>query len=573
MHNQQTYMKDQLKIFFAVAGLLTASLFVSQAQPYYVAGGFNSWNSTTNEMTAGPNAGEYSCTITGQVAGAYDNVKVTTAGFASAWPSGNMMILYDTTGSATIHFWPGFNPDGWLPTANRVGYDDPDNDPGWTIAGSYNSWNGTAAGTNTVLNALGSGVYSNTVVDATGPGTGFYKFQSPQNSWSDINFANPDFANGDGNGSYITTANPQNVPIVLDLPNGRFYALAPIPPPTNYVTFQLDMSEQVAFGNFTNTDTTTLLPVNSVAVGGFNGDWGTDQQLTNYTILNPGDLNPGLKTNLYIGTYGTQGYLPITFNWKFRVNSLDGGYEQPVSTSGGNRTTTLTQLNTTMPVISYDDLGIGDLVISPTTVTFSLLLTNGTPDDTGYQFIKGTDFPYITGPWAPSAGPSGWGWGYGAMPASQQMVEVGTSDVYTNSFVFLRGASVYVTYKYSYNGVDDENGGNTNHTREIRSYGPTYSFPQDVWSWTVLQPGNGNPYPLAGIAITNIVEPDFGYLAAGAPSGGSIPITWLGRPAVILQNTADLTTPSWNDNNGTDGTQSTNWPNAGGTQFFRLMKK
>jgi hypothetical protein len=560
-------MKHQLKKIFAIVGLTVAFVSVSQAQTYSLAGVFNGWNASANPMTAGPNAGEWSYTITGGTPGAYDLCKVTDGTWSFSWPtSGNLLFLYDSTGSATIHFWPGSTTDGWLPLANRVGYDDPNNDPGWSLAGSFNSW-GTAAN----LTAIGSGVYSNSIVDTSGQPSGTYKFQSPQNSWADINFANPDFGNGNGNGSYPLTSNPQTLPVVLDLPDGRFYVGAPATPPTNTVTFQLDMSEQVAFGNFTNTDPNTMLPVNSVAVGGFNGDWGTDQQLTNYTILNPGDLNPGNKTNLYIGTFATQGYLPITFNWKFRVNNLDGGYEQPVSTTGGNRTTTLTQQNTTLPVISYDDLGLGDLVLSPITVTFSLFLTNGTPDDTGYQFIKGTDFPYIAGPWAPSAGPSGWGWGYNSMPASQEMVEVGTSDVYTNSFVFPRGASIYVTYKYGYNGVDDENGVNTNHVREIRSYGPTYSFPQDVWSWTVLQPGNGNPYPNPGIASTNIVEPDFGYLAIGAPTGGNFPITWLGRPAVMLQNASSLLGP-WNTIGATDATQATNWPNAGGNQFFRLIK-
>jgi len=551
-------MKHQLKTFFAVAGLLAASAFVSQAQPYYVAGGFNSWDASGDAgsllMTAGPNAGEYSATITGQTAGAYDQIKVATTGFASAWPSANMLILYDSTGSATIHFWPGNFQDGWLPIGNRVGYDDPDNDPGWTIAGTYNSWNGTAAGTNTVLNAIGSGVYSNTIVDPNGPGTGFYKFQSPQNSWSEINFASPDFGNGNGNGSYVTTANPQNVPAVLDLPNGRFYVLAPIPPPTNYVTYQLDMSEQVAFGNFTNG-----FPGNSVAVGGVNGDWGTDNQLTNYTILNPGDLNPGLKTNLYIGGFAIQQYLPITISWKFRVNNLDGGYEQPVSTGGGNRTTVLTAQNTTLPVISYDDLGLGDLLLSPVSVQFSLSITDQTPTYNGLIFTKGTDTPYVNGPWR------GWDWGF---DSGLVLNEVGSSDIYTNSWVFPRGSSIYVTYKYGADGADNENGANTNHIREIRSYGPNYAFPQDVWSWSI-QPLF---YPNPGIASTNIVEPDFGYLTIGNPTGGNFPVTWLGRPGVLLQNAADLTSGSWLDNSGTDGTQATNWPATSNIQFFRLKK-
>lgn len=345
-----------------------------------------------------------------------------------------------------------------------------------------------------------------------------------------------------------------------------------VSPSTNNVTFQLDLSEEVAAGNFTNTDENPSdanfgQPVNSVAIGAtFNG-FGTANQLTNYTILNPGDSNPGLKTNLYIGTIQIVGVLPDTFQWKSRVNNLDGGYEQPVSTSGNNRITTITQTNTVLPVINYDDLGFGDLILSNITVTFSVLVTNGTMDTTGYAFQKGVDNVYINGAWL------GWpAWGFDALPASQQMIEVGTSDLYTNSFVISKGTSIHMTYKYSFNGVDDENGFGTNHIREIRSYGPTYSFPQDVWSLTVLQPGNGNSYPNPGVAVTNIVEPDFGNLAIGASSGGSLPITWLGRPAVMLQSKSSLPGGTWNTLSGTDGTQSTNWPNDGGNQFFRLMK-
>ncbi|HTV62448.1 MAG TPA: hypothetical protein VMH30_07765, partial [Verrucomicrobiae bacterium] len=120
---------------------------------------------------------------------------------------------------------------------------------------------------------------------------------------------------------------------------GTTFNFGAVPTPTNYITFQLDMSEQVAFGNFTNTDENTNdpnfgLPVNSVAVGGSFNDWGTSDQLTNYTILYPNDNNPGLKTNLYIGTFPVPGVLPQTIDWKFRVNNLDTGYELPVSTSG-----------------------------------------------------------------------------------------------------------------------------------------------------------------------------------------------------------------------------------------------
>jgi hypothetical protein len=380
--------------------------------------------------------------------------------------------------------------------------------------------------------------------------------------------------NGGGDG-YLSNQLLPGLPVGSGNLGTPTFNLSPIPTPTNTLTFTLDMSEQIAFGNFQNTDPDPTSPTfgqytNSVTMDGFN-DGLNNYPMTNYTVLNPGDLNPGIKTNWYLGTYPLISFLPTTIQWKFRVNNLDGGYEQPASTAGNNRTTNITQQVTVLPVISYDDEGIGDLVPSNTiAVNFSILCTNGTPDDTGIPFQKGSDTLWINGAWL------GWpAWstiGTGLNNPNQQMIEVGNSDLYTNSFVIPRGTSIYMQYKYSVDGFDDENGFNTNHVREIRSYGPSYSFPQDVWSWTVMQPNNENPYPLAGIASTNIVEPDFGYLQIGAPSGGNLPITWLGRPAVLLQNINSLT-GTWNTLSGTDATQSTNWPNGGGHQFFRLMKE
>ena len=68
------------------------------------------------------------------------------------------------------------------------------------------------------------------------------------------------------------------------------------------------------------------------------------------------------------------------------------------------------------------------------------------------------------------------------------------------------------------------------------------------------------------------MEPDFGYLAIQPGSGGNLPVTWLGRPGVLLQNNSALSAGLWNSNDGTDSAQATNWPNAGGNQFFRLKK-
>jgi len=566
-------MKHQLKKLFVVAGLTIAFVSASQAQ-WYLAGDFQGWNASSTPMNPGPNAGEYSYTITGGTQGGTVNCKVTDGTFNNTWPSQNMVVHYDQNGNITVHFWPGTATDGWAPYANRVGYDDPGNlsdSPSggnvgpWGLAGGFDSWDGTQA--ELPLNpGMGAGVYSNSIVVATAGSYGF-KFQNPAGSWSDIYFGQ-DFGNNNNNGSFATTTSPQTLPVVLDLPNGRYLIGAPAIPPISTITFTLDMTEQVDVHNFTNTvlnpeDPNYGLPVNSVAVAGDFIGWGTGAQLTNYTILYPDDPNPGLKTNWYIGAFQFQQFLPTTINWKFRVNNLDGGYELPISTEGGNRQTLISQQNTVMPVILYDDLGIGDVLLSPCTVMFSLYMPDQTPIIGGGVFNKGTDVPYVNGPWM------GWDWG---LDSGLVLNEVGTSDVYTNVWTFSAGNSIYVTYKYSADGPDNENGQNTNHIREIRTYGSTYDFPQDVWSWsipnqsTILTPG-------LPTSDTNIVEIDFGNLAIGAPSGGNFPITWVGRPGVFLQNSGDLTSGSWSSVNGTDAAQANSWPNNSSVQFFRLMKE
>ena len=543
-------MKLQLKLF-AVAGLLAVSAVLSQAQTYYVAGPAGNWSATAyGPMTAGPNSGEYSLTITGTV-DTYDQCKVTDGTWDNSWPSDNLEFLYDSTGSATIHFWPGTFNDGWQPTANRVGYDDPDTDPGWSLAGTFNNW-----GAATNLTGLGSGVYSNTVVDTydTPPGPMEFKFQSPQDSWSDINFG-VDFGNGGGNGSAPLANSNQSLPVVLDLPDGRYYVGAPQVPSTSSVTFQVDMTVPILLGNFTNGN-----PNNTVSVTGSFADWSNGLLMTNNPTLS------GQASNVYVCVVPDVSFGEITY--RFNINGTSGTGPIPLSSESKYRTADITNSIQVLPVVYYDDLSIYDYVITPTLVKFSLYITNGTPDVYGYCFQKGSDSLFVIYP-IPS-GP--WPWCIPCFPSFPELYEVGNSDVYTNSILIPSGSSISLSYQYGMDESNDENGYGANHVREIRNAGPTYDLPQDVWSCTVLRPGNGNPYPNPGIASTNIVEPDYGYLKIGQPSGGTIPITWLGRPGVFLENASDLTNGSWNINPGTSATQSTNWPVSGDAQFFRLKK-
>jgi len=553
---------------FATIGFIAASLSVSLAQPYYLAGDWQTpatWQPAANQMTAGPGAGEYSYTITGGTAGSYANCKVTDGTWNNTWPSQNLKVLYDNTGSATVHFYPGSFNDGWLPLANRVGCDDPNNDLGWGIAGDFDGWNGTAA----LLPSLGNGVYSNTVSVATA-GTFGFKFQSPAGSWSDIYFGS-DFGNGGNNGSYTTTNSPQQVPVALDLPNGRYLigGLAP-QPVTNTVVFAVDMTYQIQLGLFT--------PGSSVFVAGdFNGWPGTG--VNALPLQNLPAFQGGNNTNIYYGTNVFVG-LPNSAVSQYKFTQNDPKAQNSGWETSNNRTVTMLPTNGTnnLPVVVFSDLYPADALTAPAVVTFSVDMANAVGTDS-HQFNPIVDNVYLNGafvgwyPWAGGSNPS-------PAPAGFQMVEVGTSTIYTNTITLPAGTPFYFQYKYGMdpggaNGGpnDDEAGIGLNHTRVVRSTAMgTYVLPTDTFGYMY-----GEPY-FTGTSLSG------GNLNIGAPSGGKVPVSWLGRPGAHLQVNTSLNGAAWQDLSGTDGTSwtagynstnglvsVTNWP-AGGNAFFRLVK-
>jgi hypothetical protein len=414
------------------------------------------------------------------------------------------------------------------------------------ISGSFNGWPGPATPVSILHNVSGT-IWSNTFTITDAPGTvESCKFQyEPGDNWE-----------GDPNRQFVV--GPAGPAQVLPLTS---WNVKDWPAPTNQVTFQVDLSPQVITGTFTNGPGTITVS------GDFEG-WDAGLPMTN----NP--AAPNLASNIYSGTFPVIGFPPTVIHYKFRA---DGGWEDDQPTATKNRESTIDNATQVLPLVFYNNASLVDLMTSPTLVTFSLHITNGTPDNGGSPYIKGFDKLYINGNFfahdssgtVVPAGTGGyWTWNvlsYPAStgPASAEMVESAIPDVYTNSFLLPKGSGLKVVYKYSQDGFDDENGFQTNHVRYVRSYPPSYVFPRDVWSFVVPP-----PYP-----NSILVEPDFGNLViTGTPHVPVLPITWLGRPGVILQNNSSLTGGSWIDNNGTDAMQATNWPNTGSAQFFRLKK-
>lgn len=402
-----------------------------------------------------------------------------------------------------------------------------------TINGSFNGWSGPA-----LINTSGN-IWSNTISISDPPGTVEQcKFVADGNY--EPLAANRQFLLGPA--SPPTQVEPLETWGINDWP---------APTNTYNVTFQVDMTPLVIFNTFTNGSSTITVS------GDFEG-WDDGLPLTN----NP--AAPDVTSNIYSGTFtmALVGFPPDTINYKFRAN---GGWESPASTGGNNRQATITSASQVLPLVYYNDSDVSQLVQSSTLVNFALYLPNGAVDNTGIPYQKGTDTVWINGDWL-----GWWGWNTGiggSAPASAQLFESSTPDVYTNSFVIPAGNSLTINYKYSVDQFDDENGFGTNHVRWIRSYPPSYNMPQDTWSWLYTPGAN---------TTTNIVEINFGKLQNGSLTGGNLPITWYGHPGIMLQGSDKVSGGVWTDLidvTGNNGNESTNVPATGTSQFFRLRQK
>ena len=551
-----TLAKKQILSVAALAGLFTLN---TQAQPYYVAGDYNSWaNPSATAMSGGPT--EYTFVITGGTAGNDEQLKVTDGTWSTTFPGNNLHLKYDATGGNTINFFPGVNNDGWSPGVNRVGYADPGN-LAWEVVGDFTNPN-WGSDSNAQLTSTGGGVYKVTYVVATA-GTHNFKFRTP-GTWDAINFG-ADFGNGSANGTFTTTSNNAPIQFQLDLPNGRWLAGTPAPPVvTNQVIFAVDMSVYILNGSYT--------PGQPIDVRGvFNGWTGGANPLTN----NPSAAN----TNIYYsGIITIVDHAGVTYGYKFN----DSNWESPLSTGGGDRSYVVSSAAATgvtnLPAVFFNDQLGNDVLQADTPVIFTVNM-NGAVGTDGHTFDPAADNVYVNGQFA------NWYAWYGGInpanaPTGYQLFETPVgSGIFSNTIVIPKGASPAFQYKYGIgvNGnsgpADDEAGYGMNHFRVARATGfAAYPLAQDTFATMYSE-----PY----FTATSTAD---GQLAVGAKTGSTVPVTWLGRPGLKLQVKSDVSGGTWQDVTGTDGNtwtngsfsanglvSQTNWP-AGSKAFFRLVK-
>ena len=522
----------------------------------------------TVDDTTDPNGGELQYKF-------YDS-NAGSPGWENTASGQNRCALLPTNSGASLVLPTAFYSDDGAPVANNVNFQVDvaqqvalgNFTPGTSyveVRGLFNGWTGgVTLLTNdpTILRTNQYGVTSNVwvgsylVTNSPGGAEAFKYVLQPGTFWDA-----PSPANADGGGNRYFANVAQTLPLV----NFADEPYAPIV----QVTFNVDMSIQTLSGAFSNYP--------AYLAGSFN-NWGTT---TTLLTNNPSAPN----TNIYSATV-VLGYNSTVY-YKFTYQNNGTVWENPATVGGGNRTCIVPPVpGTNVPTVYFSDLLPDDVFLAPTPVTFELNMTNAVGYSTnvggGHVFDPSSDNVYINGQFANNGNWYAWGGGINPAPAppGNQMMEQGLTTIYTNTIIVPPGTPVGFAYKYGMdpggvNGgpLDDEAGFGLNHLRVVRTtVNLPYTMPGDTFGYQYQEP------------FFNYGSTAGGDLTIGPASGGSIPVTWLGRPGAHLQVGTSLSGGSWQDIVATDGTNwtlgysstngfvsQTNWP-ASGNAFFRLVK-
>lgn len=589
----------------------------------FVGGTFNGWGPYVQLVQVGSSA-IYTNTINDTVDANGANVNFiyqdTEGTEATGSYQNRMAFLPATSGASLVLPTPYFNDIG--PAASNsvkfqvdmsqeinIGQFHPLSGDTVVIAGSFNGWSISAGApwiltndptilvTNNIFNPplIESNVYTATIpvtLNARLP------LASPNCSQEfkyvimpEANWESPVYPNADpDSGNRFFTEADQTLPLVN-------FNDAPVTPLAK-VTLNLDMSGVIRYDtNYVSNSVT--------AWGSFNG-WATGVAMTN----NPAAPNPNLFSSPAISM--GEG-VPFVLQYRYTNSSYNGwvyDYAQDGGPNSANNNNyrrainlpfTPTILTTNFSTVYFNDLSPGDYLPVATAVQFSVDM-NGAVGNDGHVFAPGGDGLYINGMFAdgtPSNPNAAAGtaqlwypWSGGANPLSAppgfEMIQEGSSTIYTNTIVLPAGTPVALSYQYGMdpgfaNGgpLEDEAASTAVHYRVVRSTkSGTYILPTDTF--TTNQPYQEPFFSTGNIAASGSLAG--GNLTVGTPVAGQIPVSWLGRPGAHLQSNTSLSGGTWQDLVATDGTNwtsgysssnglvsVTNVP-ASGNAFFRLVK-
>jgi hypothetical protein len=357
---------------------------------------------------------------------------------------------------------------------------------------------------------------------------------------------------------------------------------APYAPLAN-VTLNVDMSG-AAFSD------PNYIPNSTVVWGTFN-NWANGVNMTN----NPSAANPNIYSTVLSVPEGASVLYQVRYTNSAIDNFVYDFADDEVYNNNLRRTFTLPitpqVLNTNMPVFYFNDLAVNDYLPAATPVLFSVDM-NGAVETNGQPFDPEFDSVYINGSFINLGYPQEfyhWSAGIFGIAAPNdpeyQMIQEGSSTIYTNTLILPAGTPVALAYQY---GIDvgsatggpaeDEAATGVNHVRVVRSTAANpYVMPTDTFTNAPYQ----EPY-FDEVNIWGVGSTSGGNLTVGAPVAGKVPVSWLGRPGAHLQAATNVNGP-WQDLPATDGTlwtsgynsangfvSVTNWPDTG-NNFFRLM--
>jgi hypothetical protein len=310
-----------------------------------------------------------------------------------------------------------------------------------------------------------------------------------------------------GNRTFILADTNQVLPVVY------FNNVTNSTSVTNAITFQLNMSIQIAQGNFDPASGTVNI------AGEFNNWTAGANVLTN----SPAD------TNLWVTTIVLSGAVGAPVNYKYIMN---GTWENNNVGPGGaqNRTLNLARTNQTLPQVYFNN---ASTLPVPTPLVFQVNMAAQTALG---NFSPDTDMVEARGTF------NGWSAGFGLTnsPANPYLFSgtwVDTADT----------VGAMVQYQFVISGTTWETGvGNRTYT---------------------LVSTNEQTLPL--VFFNNVSN--LGPIAMHPGAGGQATLVWTAGPLIRLQAAGGLVNSSWQDVPNTQGSNSVTVPLGPGTKFFRLI--
>ena len=377
------------------------------------------------------------------------------------------------------------------------------------VAGDFNSW----ATSNYVLKVSADiNVYTNTFSTgslAVGANNNYKFIINPNGNstgtslkWESIN-----------NRFYAVPATDTNLPVVYF--NGATNAAA-----VSAITFQVDMSVQMALTNF-NATAGDLVYVS----GEFNSWSASANQLTQSLV----------NTNIWAAAITLTNSVGATVNYKFLYVPFNGSgtvWEGNVGTNGGqNRQFSFPSTASNLPPVLFNNVSNGP----SHSIIFQLNLS--VPDAFGTNFTPGVDTVYVAGDWNFNGN-------------ANQLMPTANPDVYTGTVAMVFGAGTFVNYKYNLNAGNTWEGNvgpNNSLNRQFVMQSVTTNLPMDYFN---------NLTNLGPLSVSNV-------------SGGQAKLMWNAGTHILLQNAASLT-GGWSNVTNTLGSNSAT-VNITGQKFFRLV--